>query len=88
MKDFDWNDEKNIELQKLRNISFEEIVFHIGNNDLIEVIAHPNKEKYPNQKIFIVSMNNYIYYVPFVENETHYFLKSIIPSRKLNKKYK
>ena len=49
MKDFDWNDEKNIELQKSRNISFEEVVFHIGNNDLVDVAIHPNQEKYPNQ---------------------------------------
>ncbi len=88
MKDFDWSDEKNIELKKTRNISFEEVVFHIGNNDLIDVVVHPNKEKYPNQKIFIVSINDYIFYVPFVESETLYFLKTIIPSRKLNKKYK
>ncbi len=86
MKDFDWNDDKNVELQKTRNISFEEVIFHIGNNDLIDVISNPNKEKYPNQKIFIVPINDFIHYIPFVENETHYFLKTIIPSRKLNKK--
>ena len=84
MKDFDWN----IELQKTRNIGFEEVVFHIGNNDLIDVIEHPNQEKYPNQKIFVVSIKDYIHYVPFIDNETQYFLKTIIPSRKLNKKYK
>lgn len=86
MKDFDWNDDKNVELQKTRNISFEEVIFHIGNNDLIDVISNPNKEKYPNQKIFIVPINDFIHYIPFVENETHYFLKTILPSRKLNKK--
>lgn len=88
MKDFDWNDEKNIELQKTRNIGFEEVVFHLGNNDLIDVIEHPNQKKYSNLKIFVVSINDYIHYVPFVENEKQYFLKTIIPSRKLNKKYK
>jgi uncharacterized DUF497 family protein len=87
LKEFDWNIEKNLELQKTRNISFEEVVFHIASDDLIDVVVHPNSEKYPNQKIFIVSINDYIHYVPFVENETHYFLKTIIPSRKLNRKF-
>ena len=88
MKDYDWNDEKNILLKETRGVSFEEAIFHIANNDLIDTLKHPNHEKYPNQKIFVVLINDYIHYVPFVENETHYFLKTIIPSRKLKHQYK
>jgi hypothetical protein len=47
-------------------------------------VPHHNPEKYPNQKILLVEINGYIYYVPFVEGEDSYFLKSIIPSRKYN----
>ena len=50
--------------------------------------SHPNKDKYPNQKIFILELDGYICYVPFVENKTEIFLKTIIPSRKLNKEHK
>lgn len=46
-----------------------------------------NKEKYPNQKVLIVKMNNYAYAVPFVEEGEVWFLKTIIPSRKETKKY-
>lgn len=58
--------------------------------------THPHKEerikkhnpvKYPNQKIFILRINDYVYYVPFIEDEEKIFLKTIIPSRKLSAEY-
>lgn len=87
MKFFDWNKEKNNLLKKTRSISFEEIVFAISNEKLLEVIEHSNKEKYPNQKMFIVEIRNYVYIVPFVEDKDKYFLKTIYPSREATKKY-
>jgi len=54
---------------------------------LLDVIKHPNKDKYPNQKIFIVEINDYAYMIPYVESEEEVFLKTIIPSRKATKKY-
>jgi len=87
MKRFDWNESKNIILQKLRNISFEDVVAAIRNEKLIDVIAHPNKEKYPNQKMFIVEMKDYVYIVPFVEDDDKIFLKTIYPSRDATKQY-
>ena len=83
-----WNDEKNEILKKTRNISFEEIVEAILNKDLIEVKNHPNQEKYPDQYIYIINIDGYIYLVPFIKNEDEIFLKTIIPSRKETKKYK
>ena len=44
-------------------------------------------EKYPNQKIFVINIDNYIWLVPFVKNEKEIFLKTAIPSRKATKKY-
>ena len=38
--------------------------------------------------IFVSELNGYVCYVPFVENEDEIFLKSIIPSRKLDKEFK
>ena len=87
MKYFDWNNEKNEELIKDRGISFEEVVFCIMNDGLLDIIEHPNKVKYPNQNIFIVDIDDYVYLVPFVEDSEIVFLKTIIPSRKMTKKY-
>jgi len=83
-----WDEEKNILLKKTRNISFEDIESAILNDNILDIIPHHNKEKYPNQELLIVEFVGYIYYVPFVENLDEIFLKSIIPSRKLTKKYK
>lgn len=87
MKHFSWNSEKNLALIKARNISFERIVLHIEKHGYLDLIRHPNKSTYPNQKIFIINIDNYAYLVPFVETSTEYSLKTIIPSRKATKKY-
>jgi uncharacterized DUF497 family protein len=87
MKYFSWNEEKNEFLLVERDISFEEIVLYIEKGFLLDVLEHPNPEKYPWQKIFVVQVEEYIYLVPFVENEDEIFLKTIIPSRKATKKY-
>ncbi|RKZ41651.1 MAG: toxin [Gammaproteobacteria bacterium] len=70
-----------------RELSFEKVVSFIKNGHLLDVIKHPNKDKYPNQKIFIVEINDYAYMIPYVESEEEVFLKTIIPSRKATKKY-
>ncbi len=84
-----FNYEKNEQLKNERGVGFEDVILAIENGNLIDDIEHPNKEKYPNQNIFIIliEIKNYIYYVPYVEDERIIFLKTIIPSRKLNKKY-
>jgi len=87
MKYFLWDNEKNQLLKSERNISFEEIVFHIEKKHILDIVQHPNQEKYKGQKIFIVNIDNYAYLVPFVEREQEIFLKTIIPSRKATKKY-
>lgn len=87
MKYFSWNTDKNKQLQEERNISFEEVVFYIEKGLLLDIIEHPNIEKYSEQKIFILNINDYAYLVPFVETDKEVFLKTIIPSRKATKKY-
>ena len=54
---------------------------------LLDVLEHPNQEKYQGQKIFVVQIDEYAYLVPFVEDEREIFLKTIIPSRKATRKY-
>ena len=87
MKRFNWNSEKNEQLRIDRGISFEEILFHIENGDVLDILQHPNQEKYGGQRIFVVEVNEYVHLVPFVEDETEVFLKTIIPSCKATKKY-
>jgi len=81
--------EKNEILKASRDISFEDVILALEDGYLLDDIEHPNKERYPNQNIFIilVVVKDYVYLVPYVEDETSIFLKTIIPSRKMNKKY-
>lgn len=87
MKYFDWDKEKNERLKLEREVSFEDIVAAIESGGLLKVIEHPNIKQYPNQKIYIVKIDNYAYVVPFIEDEEKRFLKTIFPSRKATKKY-
>ena len=87
MKYFSWNDEKNELLKEERQISFEDVVFYIEQGFLLDVLEHPNQEKYQGQKIFVLQIDEYAYLVPFVEDEREIFLKTIIPSRKATRKY-
>jgi len=87
MKQFDWNDEKNAILKKERNLSFEDIVFHITHGGLLDVIQHPNHKKYPTQKMFVVNVEDYVCLIPFIEDDEIVFLKTIFPSRKKTKKH-
>jgi hypothetical protein len=87
VKHFAWNEAKNEQLKIERGVGFEEIVFHIGRGDLLDVLEHPQRERYGNQRIFVVRRDDYVFLVPFVEDEATIFLKTIIPSRKATKQY-
>lgn len=87
MKYFDWDKKKNDQLKQERNVSFEEVILSIKEGGLLDNLVHPNKKKYPKQKIYVVKLKNYAYLVPYVEDESKVFLKTIIPSRKATKKY-
>jgi hypothetical protein len=87
VKFFDWSDEKNDWLQKERGVTFEEVVYHISHGGLLDTIKHANQERYPGQKIFVVNIEGYAFLVPFVEDEETIFLKTIIPSHKMTRRY-
>ena len=87
VKYFAWDDAKNAKLKADRGIGFEDIVFHIERGDLLEILEHPNPDRYAGQRIFVVQRDDYVYLVPFVEDEHTVFLKTIIPSRKATKEY-
>lgn len=73
--------------KKNRAICFEDIIYYIENDLIIDDVANPNKDKYPNQRIMILDINKYIYLVPYIETDKEIFLKTIIPTRKDTKQY-
>jgi len=87
MVQYDWNNEKNSELKRTRNVCFEQVVLHVEQGDLLDILRHSNQARYPNQRVLIVKMLDYAYAVPFVEEGDIRFLKTIVPSRKLTRDY-
>ena len=69
VKYFAWDDAKNEKLKLERGNGFEEIVFHIERGDLLDVLEHPNHDRYAGQRIFVVRRDRYVYLVPFVEDD-------------------
>ena len=87
MKTISWSPEKNAQLKADRNISFEDVIVNINLGNELDIYDHPNQQKYPNQKISVVQVEDCVYLVPYVENDEEIFLKTIIPSRKATKQY-
>ena len=84
MKSLSWSQEKNALLKAERGISFEEIALLIEAGNILGIEENPG---YPNQKIYILEIDNYAYIVPFVESENEIFLKTAFPSRKYTKRF-
>jgi hypothetical protein len=65
VKYFAWDNAENARLRADRGIGFEDIVFHIERGDLLDILDHPNPERYAGQRIFVVQREDYVYLVPF-----------------------
>ena len=87
MKSITWNADKNQQLIKERGVSFEDVVFYLSQGEVLDDLKHPNSGRYPDQRIFVLNIDGYVYLVPYVENRSEIFLKTIIPSRKATKQY-
>ena len=85
---YELNPDKNEWLKKERNISFEEIIFHLSQGDLWKTSDHPDQINYPDQRLYFIIVDGYIYIVPYVVEKEYIFLKTIIPSRKATKHFK
>jgi len=61
MKPINWNPDKNRKLIEERNVSFESVTYSLQSGGLLDDISHPNKEKYPNQRVFVIAIDFYAY---------------------------
>ena len=86
---FDWSTEKNQRLIEQRGVSFESVISALEQGGLLDVLDHPNQDRYPGQMIYVVESDRHIHLAPFVTpaDDTR-FLKTIIPSRKATKAYR
>ena len=84
---FDWDDEKSRFLETTREVGSEDVVFHMANGNVLDVIRHPNKDRYPDQMVIVLNIDGYVFLVPYVKDKGTRFLKTIIPSRKATQEY-
>jgi len=79
-----WSEEKNTTLKRERGVSFEEVEEIINAGSQLDIIPHPVRSQ---QKILIIRLRGYVHAVPYVEEGDGLFLKTIYPSRDLQKIY-
>ncbi len=82
---FVYDEQKNQKLYNQRGVTFEEVIQAILNDKVLYDVSHPNKDKYPNQRLMIVDINHYPYVVPYLRDENEFVLKTIYPDRKYKK---
>ncbi len=76
---------KNAKLFKERGVSFEDAVERIVSGDALDILEHYTRR---NQKIFVIGLKGRIHAVPLLADEDgNIVLKTIYPSRKLEKRY-
>ncbi len=69
MKIFTQNDEKNTLLKRTGVFLFKVVVNCIQEGKLLSIVEHKNPDRYPNQRMYIIEFNNYVYLVPFIKTE-------------------
>lgn len=87
MKPFRWGQEKTKQRMLGRGFVFEQMVVAVEAGGLLDVPANPHPGKYPNQNVLVVACNGYAYLIALIKQEDHFFLKTVIPSRKAARDY-
>jgi hypothetical protein len=87
VSEFDWSDEKNEVLERTREVCFEDVVVCIQNGDVLDILRHPHRDRYPGQYMMVLNIEGYVWLVPYVKQRGVRFLKTIIPSRKATREY-
>jgi uncharacterized DUF497 family protein len=83
---FDWDPQKNEEIQEKHGVSFEEIVALISRGGLIKSVKNPS-EKHAGRKIMLVRKGKAVYLVPYESRGDGYWLITAFYSETLTKKY-
>ena len=85
--EFTWDPDKNALLQRTRGLGFEVIATAIMTEGLVANMPHPHRERYPQQRVLIVAINNYAYVVPCIVTGEVIELITLFPSRKATRDY-
>ncbi|WP_032919388.1 BrnT family toxin [Leptospira santarosai] len=81
-----WDEAKNSKLKRERGISFETVEQMILDRKITDIIDTPSGN-HPGQESFVIKIQDQYYYVPFKIVEQDIILITIIPTRKLRRRY-
>jgi hypothetical protein len=87
MRTITWDPDKNQQLQRERDVSFDDVLLALMTDQVLADIPHPRPERYPGQRLLVVRIDDEAYVVPYVTSEEGFFLKTIFPSRKARREY-
>lgn len=86
--EFVWDEAKNELLLRQRGISFEDIKYCLTIRDVLDDIEHPDQERYPGQRLYIVRMNKSAWVVPYRRTTRYVFLYIAYPCEKFTRIYR
>ena len=87
MPEYRWNPDKDELLRRNRGLSFHDVVYHLQHGGLLADIEHPNQQRYPHQRMYIVRIRGYVHVVPFYRRESDEFLITAFPHSRSNRRY-
>lgn len=88
MLEYIWDNAKDERLRLQRHISFDDVKYRLTSGDLLDDIQHPNQERYPGQRLYIVRINNRAWVVPHRRTARYVFLYTAYPSEKFTRLYR
>ncbi len=80
--DFIYDKKKNQILFDKRGLTFEQAIEIISEEGVLLDFQHPNSEEYSNQRIMVISINNYPHCIPYVMDGEKFVLKTIFKDRR------
>ncbi len=63
---FDWTTDRDQQPREVRGVSFERVVSAIEQGGLLDVVQHPNQDRYAGQLIYILEVDGYAFRGRFV----------------------
>ena len=87
MPNYYWDEAKDELLRRTRGVSFSDAMASIESGGLLATVDHPNPVRHPNQRIYIVRINDYAYRVPFQITPQGVFLRTLFPSSRDTRDY-
>ena len=80
--EFIFDEKKNQILFDQRGLTFELAIEIIAEEGVLLDFQHPNVEEYPNQRIMVISIDNYPHCIPYVMDGKKFVLKTIFKDRR------